>query len=176
MKRLLLTFLIIAIAFSAFAGGSKESAAPAAGSSDQASTGIKNPDTMVYATYGTIDSLDIVKAYDTASWTNMRQIYEPLITYKGTTTDQYEPMLAEEIPTVENGGILENGKVYRFKIKKGIKFHNGDTMTPEDVEYSFERSLVNDPDGGPVWIWTYLFSVNGARETETEILRLISLT
>jgi len=155
MKKLLITVLMITVAFAAFAGGGSEDKADTTAA--PAVSEIKNPDTLVYATYGTIDSLDIVKAYDTASWTNMRQIYESLITYKGTSTDEYVPMLAEEIPTVANGGILEGGKVYRFKIKKGIKFHNGDIMTPEDVEYSFERSLVNDPDGGPVWIWTFLF-------------------
>ncbi|MCK5671958.1 MAG: ABC transporter substrate-binding protein, partial [Spirochaetales bacterium] len=155
MKKLLITLLMITVAFTAFAGGGSEDKADTVVA--PAAPTIKNPDTLVYATYGTIDSLDIVKAYDTASWTNMRQIYEPLIAYKGTTTDEYVPMLAEAIPTVANGGILEDGKIYRFKIKKGIKIHNGDIMTPEDVEYSFERSLVNDPDGGPVWIWTFLF-------------------
>jgi peptide/nickel transport system substrate-binding protein len=30
---------------------------------------------------------------------------------------------------------------WEFKIRKGVRFHNGDVLTPEDVKYSFERVL-----------------------------------
>src|SRR3954452_2832 len=30
--------------------------------------------------------------------------------------------------------------VYEFALKKGLKFHNGDPFTAEDVKFSFERS------------------------------------
>ena len=32
-----------------------------------------------------------------------------------------------------------DGLVYEFKIRKGVKFHNGDPVTSEDVKFSFER-------------------------------------
>ena len=35
-------------------------------------------------------------------------------------------------------------KTLRFKIRKGIKFHNGDEMTPDDIIFTYKRIL--DPD------------------------------
>src|SRR5712691_7027914 len=33
----------------------------------------------------------------------------------------------------------EDGKMYEFKLRPGLKFHNGDPVTTEDVKFSFER-------------------------------------
>src|SRR6266478_754886 len=32
-----------------------------------------------------------------------------------------------------------DGLVYEFKLRKGLKFHNGDPLTTDDVKWSFER-------------------------------------
>src|SRR5262245_57323492 len=32
-----------------------------------------------------------------------------------------------------------DGLVYEFKLRRGLKFHNGDPLTTEDVKFSFER-------------------------------------
>ena len=32
-----------------------------------------------------------------------------------------------------------DGKVYEFKLREGVTFHNGDSFTAEDVKFSFER-------------------------------------
>jgi peptide/nickel transport system substrate-binding protein len=110
---------------------------------------IKNPDTFIYVAYGTIDSLDPAKAYDDASGGVVQNIYEPLIDYKGSSTSEFVPLLATTVPTVKNGLITNGGKTYRFPIRKGVKFHSGNVMTPEVVAWSFKRNLVVDCDGGP---------------------------
>ena len=43
----------------------------------------------------------------------------------------YTPCLAE------SWTVSPDSRVYEFKLRKGVKFHNGDTMTAEDVVFSF---------------------------------------
>jgi peptide/nickel transport system substrate-binding protein len=113
---------------------------------------IKNPDTLIVADYGTVDSLDPAYAYDTASGCRIINIYESLIFWDREKTDEFIPMLAAKVPSVENGLISQDGLTYTFPIRKGVKFHNGEVLTPEDVEYSIERAMVQDRPGGPVWM------------------------
>ena len=44
------------------------------------------------------------------------------------------PLLAE------SWGIDPDGKVYAFKLKRGVKFHDGETFDASDVKFSFERA------------------------------------
>jgi peptide/nickel transport system substrate-binding protein len=54
--------------------------------------------------------------------------------------------LVRPLPGKRIGGSLAeswtespDGKVYEFKMRPGVKFHNGDPVTSEDVKFSFER-------------------------------------
>jgi peptide/nickel transport system substrate-binding protein len=39
----------------------------------------------------------------------------------------------------ESWSVSADGLVYDFALRKGVKFHNGETVTAEDVKFSFER-------------------------------------
>jgi peptide/nickel transport system substrate-binding protein len=39
----------------------------------------------------------------------------------------------------ESWSVSPDGLVYEFVLRKGVKFHNGDVVTAEDVKFSFER-------------------------------------
>ncbi len=52
---------------------------------------------------------------------------------KNMPDNRYSPCLAE------SWTISPDYKVYEFKLRKGVKFHNGDEMTAEDVVFTFQR-------------------------------------
>lgn len=129
---------------------------------------VKNPDTIITTVYGPPSSLDPAFAYD--GIVQIMNVYEPLIFFDREHIDRFRPVLATQVPSVENGLISSDGLIYTFPIREGVKFSNGNPMTPEDVEYSIERIMVVDPDGGPVWMLLQpLLDLYGTRD-EGEII------
>jgi peptide/nickel transport system substrate-binding protein len=110
-------------------------------------TEIKNPDSLISCTIGEPDSLDPSYQYDTASYEIIFNVYEGLIFYNRESYEEFVPVLAEEMPEMS-----EDGLTYTFKIREGIKFHEGGDLTPEDVAYSFWRIMIQDRSGGPAWV------------------------
>jgi peptide/nickel transport system substrate-binding protein len=53
------------------------------------------------------------------------------------------PMLAAEVPTLENGGVSEDGKTITYQLREGVKWADGEDFTCEDVKFTLEG--VNDP-------------------------------
>ena len=132
----------------------------------------KHPDTFVYASYGTVRTLDPCVAYDTVSDQRVRNIYEPLVFFDGAATDKFVPVLAEAVPSLENGGISPDGRTYTFTIRKGvIRFHEGGELTAGDAAYSLKRNMMADPDGGPMWM--LLEALTGEGSTRDKDGRLV---
>ena len=127
---------------------------------------IKNPDTLIVATIegSPPETVDPAWAYDTASGELIFNVYSNLIDFDSERMDIYLPEAATEW-TIENitGTTSPEGLPwyfrYTFKLRTGILFHGGDwgpagtyELTPADVEYSIERGMVQDRDGGPQWM------------------------
>jgi len=112
------------------------------------------PRSDTYTTYvfGDLDTLDPGLAYDTASGAVILNVSEPLIWYNHKDATTYVPILATEVPSVENGGISADGKTYVFKIRQGVTFHNGNDLTPGDFAYTFQRGLLQSDPNGPQWL------------------------
>ena len=50
----------------------------------------------------------------------------------------------------ESHSISEDGKVYTFQLRSGVKFHDGTEVTVDDVKYSIERCAGINGDGTPL--------------------------
>ena len=144
MKKILFISLAVVLALSAGLIG----CTPEEGEGEGEGEAIpyKNDGMFVQQNIGLGETLDPAAAYDTAAGEQIDYVYEPLLKYDGTSSDVFEPILATA--WVWNATAL----TWTFTIRAGVTFHEGGTLTPEDVEYSFERSMIYDRAGGPAWM------------------------
>jgi peptide/nickel transport system substrate-binding protein len=70
-----------------------------------------------------------------------RIVYEPLVSVD--PEGQFIPILAEEIPSVENGGRARDGTWTIWRLKQGVVWHDGRPFTADDVLFTWE--FVTDP-------------------------------
>jgi peptide/nickel transport system substrate-binding protein len=71
-------------------------------------------------------------------------IIEPLGRYN--EKGEMIPYLAEEIPTVANGGVAQDLTSITWKLKKDIKWSDGSAFTADDVVFTWQYCTA--PDGG----------------------------
>jgi ABC-type transport system substrate-binding protein len=114
---------------------------------------------------------DPVTAGDVATANHVSNVYEGLLEYHYLKRPYtVVPVLCEEVPTVENGGVSADGLTYTFKIKRGVYFHDdpcfpdgkGREINAHDFVYSFKRNLdaALDLQGD----WVYKDHVLGAQQ------------
>lgn len=109
----------------------------------------EDKETLLVAHKGEMQSLDPVYSYDGVTQGMMLNVYDTLLKFKGSSMTQLEPSLSTQVPSAENGLISKDGLTYTFPIRKGVRFHHGEELTPEDVRYSLLRFLLSDVAGGP---------------------------
>ncbi|MDP9351483.1 MAG: ABC transporter substrate-binding protein [Chloroflexota bacterium] len=103
--------------------------APAGATGDQPQAG----GSFRYGRGGDSVALDPVNVTDGESLKVTRQIFDSLLAYKPGTTELV-PALAVEVPEPTNGG-----RTYTFKLREGVKFHDGTDFNAEAVVFNFDR-------------------------------------
>ena len=86
-----------------------------------------------------VDNMNPFSTYNTIPWECFRVGYNFLTWYDA----DYKPVpdLATEVPTLENGGITEGGKVWTFHLRPNVKWSDGQPLTAQDVAYTYNRIL-----------------------------------
>ena len=77
--------------------------------------------------------------------------YEPLAVWD--TEGNLIPALAAEIPTRANGSVTADGRSVTWKLKRGVKWHDGRDFTADDLV--FTAAYAGDPTAGMVTVATY---------------------
>jgi peptide/nickel transport system substrate-binding protein len=80
-----------------------------------------------------------------------RVFYEPLAGW--STEGDMIPILAAEVPSRANGGVSADGRVVTWKLKRGVKWHDGQDFTADDVV--FTAQYCGDAAAAMVTIGTY---------------------
>jgi peptide/nickel transport system substrate-binding protein len=80
-----------------------------------------------------------------------RIFYEPLAAHD--PDGNLSPVLAAEIPSMDNGGLAKDGTWVTWNLKKGVQWHDGKPFTADDVVFNWEYAA--DPATAAVTIGAY---------------------
>jgi peptide/nickel transport system substrate-binding protein len=89
--------------------------------------------TFTFGRGGDSTALDPINATDGESLIVTRQMFDGLLDFAPESTDVV-PALATEVPEPEDGG-----RVYTFKLREGVKFHDGEPFNADAVVFNFDR-------------------------------------
>lgn len=87
--------------------------------------------TLIWGHSETTQNLDMHQTGTASSGRVLQNIHASIVTVDKNLN--VIPNLAESFE------VAPDGLTYTFKLRPGVKFHNGQTMTSADVKYSFER-------------------------------------
>ena len=72
-----------------------------------------------------------------------------LVGFVYETPFRYDPLKDKFIPWLATTGKWTSKTTYTMTIRKGVKWSDGQTMTPQDVKYSFDLAQDRDPPAAP---------------------------
>lgn len=94
-------------------------------------------DTIVFASSQEPMGLDPALIDDAESGSVVSNLYESLLRFDFETS-AIEPSLAT------SWAISKDGRTYTFKLRQGVKFHDGTDFNAEAVKYNFDRQMVSE--------------------------------
>jgi peptide/nickel transport system substrate-binding protein len=113
----------------------------------------------------------------TVAMNNLEQILDPqkLTTVHSEFRHIYEPLVERDANMKLVGKLAESWEVvdpntWKFNLRKGVKFHNGEEFTAESVKFTLERVLNPETKSGQTFLFTLIDKVEVA-DKNTAIIR-----
>jgi peptide/nickel transport system substrate-binding protein len=135
---------LAALALAACGGGGSSSGGSGTGGGSGEEGG-----TLLGAYAAFPDYLDPALSHTGEGWTAMYDTYIPLLTYahaNGAAGGKVIPGLAAGMPEV-----TDDGKTYTLKLRKGLKYSNGEPVVAGDFAHSLERVYLLNSSGSPFY-------------------------
>jgi len=117
--------------------------------------GPSQPVTMRAGWAGSPDTLNPGAAVLLESYTIFGLVYDTMVQLQ--LDGSFKLSLAESV------NVSDDGLIYTYKIKDGVKFHDGEPLTAEDVAYTYH--LYQDTEGYP-WMGDYTYYFDSIEPTE----------
>lgn len=99
--------------------------------------------------------------------TAARLFYEPMAAWD--IDGGLHPVLAAEIPSLDNGGIARDGLSATWRIKPGVSWHDGRPLTADDLIFTWE--FVRDPAAAAFTLGTYQ-PITSMRKLDSHTVRV----
>jgi peptide/nickel transport system substrate-binding protein len=113
--------------------------------------------TVTYAMYGDIKDWDPSVAFSLEVMM-LANVYEPLLWYNPPGSEhQFSPALATR------WGVSDDGKTWTFKLREGVRFHDGTPFNAAAAKASIERTIAMKK--GAYYIWDPVESIEAPDDT-----------
>ncbi|RVA13579.1 hypothetical protein EN935_38830, partial [Mesorhizobium sp. M7D.F.Ca.US.004.03.1.1] len=123
-------------------------AAPLLVASTLAGPALAGGETLIVGIPGDIRNTDPALVSDTNSYYVTSNVMQGLVGLKQGSLTEIKPLLASALPEISPDGLT-----YTFKIREGVKFHDGTPVDAQAVKYNYER-WINFPkslQGNSYW-------------------------
>lgn len=130
-KRMLVSLTMAAVCISlAACGGSGDGKAGTEAKTDSGSQSSSSKDTLIVGLVSEPTTMDALTSAERVTMLPVGALYDRLVFVDAE--NKIEPGIAE------SWEISEDGLEYVFQIRQGVKFHKGQTLTVDDVVFTFE--------------------------------------
>ncbi|NLY44412.1 MAG: ABC transporter substrate-binding protein [Tissierella sp.] len=114
--------------------------------------------TLIVASNVNIDNLNPMAANSVYEWRNLRLIYDKLA--------RLSPEI-EAVPSAASGWDIVDDTTIDVHLKEGLKFHDGEALTVEDVKFTYDSFIENEV----AYFWSFLEPIESVEVTGDNTVR-----